>query len=322
MEIQQAATAGRATTTQLLALSRRGGAQFEVLNINELICEVRPLIDDSLGKLRTLITELGSPLGYIRGDRSQLTQLFINLALNARDAMPAGGEMRIESSTLDIDGDHPLTRQYRPGTYVRLRVSDNGQGVEPAVLAHVFEPRFGARKGQAASGLTLALVHSIVLESGGYIGAQSAVGKGTSFEILWPCVGTFYGPAEVPTPTILLVEDEDGVRRLMHRFLEREGYRLLTARNAEEAEDIAAVFQDEIHVLVTDVVMPGMTGPQLADRLKPRRPGIKVLFVSGYRHDALDQKGLLGQGVHILPKPFPPVQLVRQVQLLLKGDLP
>jgi CheY-like chemotaxis protein len=164
----------------------------------------------------------------------------------------------------------------------------------------------------------LSLVHSIVLEGGGYIAAESAAGKGTSFEILLPCVGTFHGTGEVSAATILLVEDEDGVRRLMHRFLEREGYQLLAARNAEEAEEIAGVYQNDIHLLVTDVVMPGMTGPQLAERLKPRHPAMKVLFVSGYRHDALDQKGLLGRGVQVLPKPFPPAQFIRQVQLLLR----
>jgi CheY-like chemotaxis protein len=235
--------------------------------------------------------------------------------------MPAGGELRIESSTLEIGADDPLARQYRPGAYVKLCVSENGEGIEPASLARIFEPRFDAKTEQFGDGLGLSLVHSIVLESGGYIGAESAVGKGTSFQILLPCVGTFQGVGEASASTILLVEDEDGVRRLMHRFLEREGYQLLAARNAEEAEEIAGVYQNDIHLLVTDVVMPGMTGPQLAERLKPRHPGMKVLFVSGYRHDALDQKGLLGRGVQILPKPFPPAQFLRQVQLLLRqGD--
>jgi PAS domain S-box-containing protein len=317
-EIRQAASLAASTTTQLLAISRHGGAQFEVLSIHDLILDARPLVVQTLGKSTTLATQLGFPLGYVRGDRSQFRQLFLNLALYARGAMPAGGEMRIESSTIEIGGDDPLVRQYRPGTYVKLCVSDNGQGIEPANLARVFEPRFDAKKEQFGDGLGLSLVHSIVLEGGGYIAAESAAGKGTSFEILLPCVGTFHGTGEVSAATILLVEDEDGVRRLMHRFLEREGYQLLAARNAEEAEEIAGVYQNDIHLLVTDVVMPGMTGPQLAERLKPRHPAMKVLFVSGYRHDALDQKGLLGRGVQVLPKPFPPAQFIRQVQLLLR----
>jgi PAS domain S-box-containing protein len=327
LEIQQAAALAASTTTQLLALSRRGGVRFEVLNVNDVISEVQPMISHNLGKTAILTTQLGSPLGYIRADRAQFKQLFLHLALNARASMPAGGEMRIESSTLEIGEDSALARQYRPGTYVRLRVSDTGEGLDADTLSRIFEPRFNTMKEQFGSGLGLSMVHSIVLQGGGYIGAESEVGKGTSFEILLPCVGTFRGPNEVsgeerstkedPTPTILLVEDEDGVRRMMHRFLEREGYQLLAARNAEEAEDIAGVYAEAIHVLVTDVVMPGMTGPQLAERLKPLRPQMQVLFVSGYRHDALDQQGLLGRGVHVLPKPFPPAQLLRQVQLLV-----
>ena len=326
-EIRQAASLASSTTTQLLAISRHGGERFEVLSIHELILDARPLIAQTLsapnpgpqdtGRARTLTTQLGFPLGYIRGDRNQLRQLFLNLALYARGAMPAGGEMRIESSTVEIGADDPLARQYRPGTYVKLCVSQNGEGMKPADLARIFEPRFDAKE-QFGDGMGLSLVHRIAVESGGYIGAESEAEKGTSFQILLPCVGTFHGTGEASACTILLVEDEDGVRRLMHRFLEREGYQLLSARNAEDAEEIADVYRDDIHLLVTDVVMPGMTGPQLAERLMPRYPGMKVLFVSGYRHDALDQKGLLGRGVQVLPKPFPPAQFLRQVHLLLK----
>lgn len=314
-EIRQAASLAAATTTQLLALSRHGGEGFEVLNIHEVIQDARPLIAQTLGSAAILVTQLAFPLGYVRGDRSQFRQLFLNLALYARGAMQAGGELRIESSTLEIAPEDPLARQYRPGTFVKLVVTDNGEGIEPASLARIFEPRFDAKFG---NGLGLSLVHSIVTESGGYISALSAMGKGTSFEILWPSLGTFHGSGLAGASTLLLVEDEDGVRRLMHRLLEREGYQLLSARNAEDAERIAGVQQNEIHLLVTDVVMPGMTGPQLADRLKLRYPEMKVLFVSGYRHDALDQKGLLGPGVQILAKPFPSSQFLRQVQMLLK----
>jgi len=320
-EIRRAASLAADTTMHLLALSRHGGEGFEVLNIHQAIDDVRPLVAQTLGASATVSVRLGFPLGYIRGDRSQIRQLFLNLATYARGAMPAGGEMQIESSTVEIGAEDPLARQYCPGTYVKLRVSHNGEGTDPAAAARIFEPRFEARKEPFGNGLCLSLVHSIVTESGGYIGAQSGSGTGTSFEILWPCVGTFHGNGDSAAATILLAEDEDGVRRLMHRLLEREGYQLLSARNAEDAEAIAAVSQREIQVLITDVVMPGMTGPQLAERLKSLHPQMRVLFVSGYRHDALDQKGLLGRGAHVLPKPFPPVQFLRQVQQLLKqGD--
>jgi PAS domain S-box-containing protein len=327
LEIKQAATDASATTSQLLALSRRGGVHCEVLNINAVICEVQPMISHGLGKSRTLTTHLGSPVGYIRGDRNQLREMLLNLALNAREGMPAGGELRIESTTLEIADDSQDARRHRPGPYVRLRITDTGEGMDKAALSRIFEPRFTPKRDGFGSGLGLSMVHSIVVQSGGYIAADSEVGRGTSFEILLPCVGTFRGLSEIsgeerragadPIPTVLLVEDEDGVRRMMHRFLEREGYQLLAARNAAEAEDIAGVYEEPIHVLVTDVVMPGMTGPQLAERLKPLRPDMKVLFVSGYRHDALDQQGLLARGVHILAKPFPPAQLLRQVDMLL-----
>jgi CheY-like chemotaxis protein len=324
VEIQQAASMAAETTTQLLALSRRGAVRLEILNMNRAIADVTAMIVHLLGKSRTLTTELGSPLGYLRADRAQIKQLFLNLALNARGALPAGGEMRIETSTLEVGCDHPLANRYNPGTYVKLRVSDTGEGLDPAALSRIFEPRFSPRKQQFGNGLGLSMVHAIVLQTGGYINAESEMGSGTTFEILLPCVGTLLGHDGIseeegswpPTTTILLVEDEDSVRRMMHRCLEREGYQLLAARNAEEAEDIAGAYDGEIDILLTDVVMPGMTGRQLADRMKPLRPGMKVLFVSGYRHDALDQKGLLAPGMNVLAKPFPPAQLLRQVQLL------
>jgi two-component system cell cycle sensor histidine kinase/response regulator CckA len=315
-EIQRAASLAATTTTQLLALSRHGGEGFEVLNIHEVIHDVRPLVAQTLGNTNTLTTPIAFPVGYVSGDRNQLRQLFLNLAMSARSTMrAAGGEVRLETSILEIADGDPMARQYRPGTFVKLLFSDNGEGMDAAQVARIFEPRFDTRFG---SGLGLSLVHGIVVESGGYITARSELGKGTTFEILWPCLGTFHGTGLPDSPTVLLVEDEDGVRRLMHRLLEREGYQLLSARDAEDAEKIAAVYSGEIRLLVTDVVMPGITGPQLAERLRPRQPDMKVLYVSGYRHDALDQKGLLGPGVQVLAKPFPSAQFLRQVQTLLK----
>jgi PAS domain S-box-containing protein len=331
-EIQQAAAVAAATADQLLTLSRRSGLRLEVLNVNELIREVEATVAKDLGPGRTFSTNLGSPLGYVRGDRKQLKQILLNLAIRARTVMPLGGKLKMESSTVEIAEDSPEARRYKPGPYARLRISDTGEGIDPDALSRIFEPRFDLKKTEFGGGMGLSMVHSVVVQSGGYITAESEAGKGTSFVILLPCVGTFRGAGVISgetgaasddsTPTILLVEDEDGVRRMMHKFLEREGYQLLAARNAEEAEDIAGVFGDTIHVLVTDVVMPGMTGPQLAERLKPGRPEMKVLFVSGYRHDALDQQGLLARGVPILPKPFPPARLLRQVQWLLQQANP
>jgi CheY-like chemotaxis protein len=271
-----------------------------------------------------LTTELCAQEGFVQGDRNQLKQLFLHLALNAKDDMPAGGELRIETSIREIDPGSDAARHYRPGRYVQLQVSDSGEGMDEKTLAHVFEPFFSTKASGSGAGLALSIVHSIIAQNGGYIRAESQNNRGTTFEMMLPCVGTFQGlkgllePAkeEGPVPTILLVEDEDGIRRLMHSQLEREGYQLLDARNAEEAELIAKAFQDPINVLVTDIVMPGMSGVQLAECLKRLRPEMKMLFVSGYRHDVLESYGLPNEGADFLSKPYPAHELLRRVRKL------
>ena len=326
LEIKHSASLASALTRQLLTLSRRDRMRLDVLNINEIVCELQPIISHSLGKTRTLATDLGSPVGFVRADRNQLKQVLLNLALNARDAMPVGGELRIESSSTEIEPGSPAARLCRPGPYVRLRIIDSGEGIEPETLSHIFEPFFTTKKPGFGTGLGLSVVHGIVAQSGGYISARSQMGKGTTFEILLPCLGTFQGvtdasaAAGTKAATVLLVEDEDGIRRLMHSYLEQEGYQLLEARNAEEAESIAAVYQEAIDILVTDVVMPGITGPQLAERIKQLRPGVKVLFVSGYRRDTPETNDAVKPGLALLPKPFVASELQRRVRLLLNRE--
>jgi CheY-like chemotaxis protein len=293
-----------------------------------VICEVQPLISHCLGKTRTLTTELGSTAGFIRADRNRLKHVFLNLALNARDAMPAGGELRIASSTFEIEVDSPAARQYRPGPYVRLRLADSGEGMDAATLARIFEPFFTTKKPGAGTGLGLSIVHSIIVQRAGYISAASELGKGTSFEVLLPCVGTFQGTGKLSehcssgasVPTILLVDDDDSVRRLMHGYLEREGYQLLEARNAEEAELIAEAHQEPIHILVTDVVMPGMSGVQLAERLRHSRPQLKTLFVSGYLHHNFEVDWAVHDNAELLAKPFLAPELLQHVRVLLAQE--
>ena len=327
LEIKQAACVAASITSQLLVLSRRSEKRFEVLNVNEIVCEMQPMISHSLGKSRTLETDLGTPPGSVRCDQNQLKQVLLNLALNARDAMPTGGTLRIETSVMEIDSESRDADLYHPGQYVRVRVSDTGSGMDRATLARIFEPFFTTKKAGFGSGLGLSMVHSIVVQTGGYIGAESEVGRGAAFEILLPCVGAFRRISEIagveessgedPAPTVLLVEDDDSVRRMMHSFLEREGYQLLEAENAEEAEDLAELYEGSIHVLVSDVLMPGMTGPELAAKLMPLRPEMKTLFVSGYPHDTLERLGLSKGDLNLLPKPFPAAELLQRIQTLL-----
>ncbi|MGB7758458.1 MAG: response regulator [Bryobacteraceae bacterium] len=323
-EIKRAATLAGSISKQLLTLSRRDMSSAEVLDINAVLGEIQPLIARSLGPGRTLELDLGSTAGLVRSDRNRLKQVFLNLALNARDAMPRGGEMRISSTQVEIGAQSLEWRGYRPGQYVRIQVTDSGQGMDPATLARIFEPFFTTKRPSAGTGLGLAIVHAIVTQNEGYVSASSEIGKGTRFEILLPRAERPQKVGEPPeavavdasAPTVLLVEDEDGIRRLMHGCLEREGYQLLQARDAEEAERIAKSRPGPIHVLVTDVVMPGMSGLQLAEKLKPLRPEMKTLFVSGCVHEEMDGAGL--PPAEVLPKPFRTLELVKRVRSLLQ----
>jgi PAS domain S-box-containing protein len=327
-EIKEAAVLASSISSQLLTLSRRDAERAEELEVDDAICEIQPMISHCLGPMVTLTTELDSTGRLVRADRNRLKQIFLNFALNARDAMPAGGEMRIESSGFDIEAGSPEARLCRPGSYVRLRVEDSGAGMEAATLARIFEPFFTTKTPEAGSGLGLSMVHSIVVQSGGCISAESKPGKGTSFEILLPCAGARgatgnipeQSRARIPLATILLVDDEDSIRGLMRSYFEREGYQVLEARNAEEAESIADAHPDSVDVLVTDMVMPGKSGMQLAERLRHKRPEMKTLFVSGYQPDRFDVDWALGDSGDLLAKPFLGPELLRRVRALLSKE--
>jgi CheY-like chemotaxis protein len=222
---------------------------------------------------------------------------------------------------------------FPPGAYVRLLVSDSGEGIDPDTLSRIFEPFFTTKKPGFGTGLGLSMVHSIILQSGGQITARSELGLGTAFEILLPRLAASKGLRETEgrrkaayatdaPPTVLLVDDQDIVRRTMHKHFVKEGYQLLEASDGEEAEIIAQTYSEPIHLLVTDVVMPGMSGPQLAERLAALRPELKVLFVSGYPHDSLDTAVLPDRQRSFLPKPFSASELLGHVRTLLGGDAP
>lgn len=315
--IQQAAAKAAALTGQLLTLSRRDFSRPEVVNVNEVIRELEPAMTHILGPAAKVFLEFNNPTGFIRGDRNLIKQVLLNLTLNARAAIATDGEFRIECGAMEVEGNSAGTQPHRPGPYVRLCVSDNGKAMDPAALSRIFEPCFSVRREEFGAGMGLSIAHSVVTQCGGTITASSGPGKGSHFEIMLPCVGTFVESSEVTTPTILLVEDEDSVRRFIHKFLEREGYQLLEARSAEEAANLAEVFIHPIDLLITDVIMPGMTGPELATRLAAQRGELRSLFISGYRHDTLEHQGMLDRRLNLLTKPFPASELLKRVRASL-----
>jgi PAS domain S-box-containing protein len=324
MAIKQAATVASSISRQLLTLSRREVSKTELIELDGVIAEMEPLLAQSLGSGCKLVLELGSSAALVRADRNRFKQVFLNLAMNARDAMKERGELRISTSRIEIGAANPHWPNCRAGRYLRIRVQDSGQGMDDATLPRIFEPFFTTKQPGSGTGLGLAVVHAIITQSEGYIMAASEVGKGTSFEILLPRAEKSQKATDPPkaagmaagAPRVLVVDDEDGVRRLMHGCLKREGYEMLEARDAEEAERIARACPGPIHLLVTDVAMPGMSGPQLAARLKPLRPEMKTLFVTGSGSDMLDRAGLSPE--ELLAKPFQVPELTSRVRRLVR----
>jgi two-component system cell cycle sensor histidine kinase/response regulator CckA len=324
MIIKRAAEAAQALTAQLQTLSGKEKACVEVLNLHDVIGDVKPLIERSLGKTQSLALELGDTVGLVRADRGKMRQALLNLACNARDSMPERGEIRLECSMREMDAAAADSHRCSPGLYARIVVAHTGAGVdepgvnEPGVdepaLARIFEPDFD----KAAGGLDLSIAHSIIAGSGGTITAGSGTGSGRVFEILLPCVGTFRLPGGFSGPTVLLVEDEDAVRRMLATSLERGGYHLLTARSAEEALTLGGAYAGRIHVLLTDLMMPEMGGLELAVAMTHSDPQMKVLYISGYGHDGPEPDELTG--MNILAKPFPASEMLRRVSLLLREE--
>jgi CheY-like chemotaxis protein len=267
-------------------------------------------------------------LGRVKTDPGQLEQVILNLTVNARDAMPQGGRVTLETANVELDqvfaAEHPGSR---PGQYVALTVRDTGTGMDPATRARLFEPFFTTKGAGKGTGLGLATVYGIVKQSGGYIGVESEAGKGATFTVYLPRVEEALETeepvlplAEIPrgTETVLLVEDEEAVRDLAREILQQEGYTVLGARHGGEALLLGDRHPGPIHVVVTDVVMPEMGGRELAGRLAASRPGIKVVYMSGYTDEALEAHGVLGSGA-FLRKPLTPDVLVRKVREVLDG---
>jgi PAS domain S-box-containing protein len=324
MQIDRAADRAAALTKQLLAFSRMQVLQPRVMNLNGVVEDMGKLLPRLIGEDIELAIRTEADLGAIRADASQMEQIIMNLAVNARDAMPTGGRLIIETSNAELDrtynSTHPIVR---PGRYVLLAVSDTGTGMNAETQAHIFEPFFTTKEPGKGTGLGLATVYGVVKQSGGFIWVYSELGKGTSFKIYLPRVdqpedkgNPAQSFAEAPrgTETILLAEDEQDVREVAREFLESGGYTVIEAFNGAEALRLAAEHKASIDLLVTDMVMPGMTGKELAGRLQHQHSGLGVIYMSGYSEQTVVENAQTDSGMLLLTKPFSRGSILRAVR--------
>ena len=332
-EIHHATQRAAALTQQLLAFSRRQVLQPKVISLNALIPDVEKMLRRLIGEDILFATVLHPRVGNVRADPGQLEQVIVNLAVNARDAMPKGGRLTIETRNVELDEaytvDHPTVK---PGPYVMLAVSDTGVGMDEETKSRIFEPFFTTKVRGKGTGLGLATVYGIVQQTGGHIWPYSEPNRGTTMRVYLPRVDAPADRLEYPSDaapatlrgseTILVVEDEAPVRAVTRQLLERNGYTVLEAADGPAA--LALVDGDaggrHIELLLTDVIMPGMSGRELADQLKSRRPEVRVLFMSGYTDDAVVQHGMLEPGLAYLEKPFRPQSLLRKVRSVLQDN--
>jgi two-component system cell cycle sensor histidine kinase/response regulator CckA len=328
-EIDKAGRRAAALTQQLLAFSRKQVLEPKVLDLNSIVADVEKMLRRLIGEDLELEIVPASALGRVKADRGQIEQVILNLAVNARDAMPHGGKLKIETMNADLnESDAKRLRYVIPGHYVMLQVSDTGTGMSAEIQSHIFEPFFTTKEQGKGTGLGLATVYGVVKQSGGYIWLESEVGKGSRFQVYLPRVEGVEPEAVRSRPsfethgpaTILVVEDEASLRKLTCNTLKQSGYKVLEAKDGPEAIEIASHYQGEIHLLFTDVVMPGMSGHKLAEKLSSRRPKMKVLYTSGYTDGAVATHGVLESGVVILRKPFSRAQLQQNVGQMLGGN--
>jgi CheY-like chemotaxis protein len=317
-------------TKQLLAFTRKQVLLPQVLDLNAVVDDVNQLLARLIGEDVELVTDLAQSVHPVEADGGQLEQVIVNLAVNARDAMPGGGRLTITTGNADLgeaelDGRGDLA----PGAYATISVSDTGEGMDAETLRQIFEPFFTTKEEGKGTGLGLATVFGIVKQSGGDIRAESTPGEGTTFTICLPRAAApvvrlapASAAARVPggSETILLVEDEELVRNLERDVLEKGGYTVLEAVGPSHALEIARAHSGVIHLLLTDVVMPGMSGDVLARRLVAERPDLKVVFSSGYAADVIEHRGVLEPGTAFLPKPLTPSSIATKVREVLDGE--
>ncbi|HEU4680779.1 MAG TPA: ATP-binding protein, partial [Gemmatimonadales bacterium] len=323
--IQKAAERTAAVTAQLLAFSRRQILRPEVLDLNAVITAWEPILRRVMGEDCGVVLHLNPDIGPVRADPGQLEQVLLNLALNARDAMPRGGRIAVETFQTEVTDAYARAKsgiEVRPGKYVVLSVSDTGHGMDRETMNHVFEPFFTTKGVGQGTGLGLSTVYGIVKQSEGYVWAYSEPGQGTTFKIYLPLRSEPVGPvikaAASPVSkageTILVVEDDEPVRYMMKRTLEDAGYVVLDAGGADEALDVISGAAGKIRLLLTDVVMQGTNGRELAEEAEKLVPGLPILFTSGYTDAEIQRRGLLGPGAAFIQKPLTPALLVQSVR--------
>ena len=330
-EIMSAGTSAASLTRQLLAFSRKQVLQPRVLDLDTIVADVSKMLRRLLGEQIDLLISTAPALGCVMADPGQLEQVIINLVLNARDAMANGGKLTIEIRNVTLDENY--VRQHRgsqAGEYVMLSVSDTGVGMDRHTRSHAFEPFFTTKEQGKGTGLGLSTVYGIVKQSGGYIEVSSELGEGTTFKIYLPQVTTATAVARlagdgnvertVGSETILLIEDEQGVRSVVRQILERRGHTVLEAVGGDQGQLISDSLSGPIHLLLTDVVMPNVSGREIADRIVASRPETRVLYMSGYTDDAIGHHGVLDPGVAFIGKPFTANDLARAVREVLDGS--
>ncbi|HEV3436222.1 MAG TPA: PAS domain S-box protein [Gemmata sp.] len=325
--IREAGERAASLTAQLLAFSRKAIVESKVLELNDVVVQSERLLRRLIGEDIILTTALVPDLRRVRADPSQMERIVLNLAVNARDAMPRGGRLTIETHDVDLQGNTTAYPGLQPGRYVQLAVTDTGVGMTEEVKSQIFEPFFTTKEAGHGTGLGLAMVYGAVKTHRGHVSVYSEVGVGTTFKILLPATDSDAVPksgvvriAPRGTETVMLVEDADPVRELARLTLEMYGYKVLHARNGAEGIRVVDEYSGQIHLLVTDVVMPGMSGREVAEALRQRYPGLKILYASGYTDDAVVRHGIVEATDAFLQKPFTPLTLARKVRAVLDSS--
>ena len=326
-EIERAGQRAAGLTSQLLAFSRRQVLQPQVLDLNTIVSDLGKMLERLIGEDIELATGLGKDIGFVKADRGQIEQIIMNLVVNSRDAMLDGGKLTIETFNADLDESYTTEHiDARPGPHVVLAISDNGCGMDKETQSSIFEPFYTTKEQGKGTGLGLSTVYGIVKQSGGHIGLYSEAGEGTTFKVYLPRFEDAGEKRDLRaseikslkgSETVLLVEDENSVRQLARRVLEINGYVVLEAARSDEAWQIYQAHQGSIHLMLTDIVMPGASGRELAQRVAAVQPEMKVLYMSGYTDDAIVQHGVLSANTPFLQKPFAPETLARKVREVL-----